>query len=170
MKTKTGYVLLAAVLMPVLTGCNFDFRPKVPEEWYRETLQYYRDGFADGWKSEREGLMIADEMKDEENRFGYLLTDLDGDGTEEVLIGYMDDADETRIIDVFIWHSDRGAFRILHAGDGYYIYLCEGNILRMDEWRGSETDTRFMRYQSKDNAFLILDEEAKPLKLTLTAF
>ncbi len=168
MKRIVLCIVMFAVMALTLTGCVG--KPKIPSDWYNETLKYYSDGFADGWSDEHADLRIADEMKDGANKFGYLLRDLDGDGAVEVLIGFMDDADETRFIDVFIWHSDIGSFRILHAGDGYYIYLCENNILRMDKWYGSKTLTDYMKYDSSDNSFRILNETATPQKCELTAF
>ncbi|MBR3269424.1 MAG: membrane lipoprotein lipid attachment site-containing protein [Oscillospiraceae bacterium] len=174
MKRNMKRMILLAVLSLAVTGCGQkktkERRPKIPADWYRETLQYYREGFDGGWKNERSDLNVSDEMKDGNNKFGYLLQDLDGDGASEVLIGLMDDSAETKIIDVFIWHSDRGAFRILHGGEGYYIYLCEQNVLRMDSWRGAATDTKYMKYDSKNNSFTELSEEAVPQKLELTAF
>jgi hypothetical protein len=168
MKKIIVCIFLFAAMALALTGC--DNKPKIPEEWYKETLKYYSEGFADGWKAEKDTLFVADEMKDTNNRFGYLLKDLDGDGADEVLIGFMDDENETRFIDVFVWHSDIGAFRILHAGDGYYIYLCENNILRVDKWYGSKTLTDYMKYQPGNNSFLKVNETAAPLKCGLTAF
>ena len=164
MKRLIGFSLLTLFL----TGCVF--RPKAPDDWYKETLQYYSEGFSGGWKNERSDLYIGDEMKDEKNKFGYLLKDLDGDGTKELLIGCMDDAAETRFTDIFIYHSDYGAFRIIHAGDGYYLYLCEDNIVREDSWYGSQTKTSYMKYLPKNNSFLIIDKEASPKKFTLTEF
>ncbi|MCR4779721.1 MAG: hypothetical protein K5876_01355 [Ruminiclostridium sp.] len=169
MKRISSCIVMLAVMALALTGCSG--RSEIPSDWYNETLEYYSDGFEDGWSNERGDLNIADEMKDEDNKFGYLLRDLDGDGSVEVLIGYMDATDITRFIDVFIWHRDMGSFRILHAGDGYYIYLCENNILRMDKWYGSKTTTDYMKYDSSDNSFRILDDEtAEPQNCGLTAF
>jgi len=168
MKRLFTKVILAAALAAVLSGCSG--KPKVPEDWYKETLQYYTDGFADNWANEISDLYVADEMKDSSNKFGYLLKDLDGDGTNEVLIGYMDDAGETRFIDLFIWHSDKGAFRIFHCGDDYYMYLCEDNIIRMDSWYGSATKTEYLKYKPENNSFLKISEASNPQKCELTAF
>ena len=86
------------------------------------------------------------------------------------MIGIIDDKDVTRFTDILIWHRDIGAFRIMSAGEGYYLYLCDSDLIREDSWYGSETKTQYMRYDSKDNSFLIVNEEGKPQKFELTAF
>ena len=89
----------------------------IPQDWYDQTLAYYEEGFSSGWKNERDDLRITDEMKDESIEFGYMLKDLDGDGADELLIGIIDDSDETRFTDIYIWHRDIGAFRIMSGGE-----------------------------------------------------
>lgn len=142
----------------------------IPQDWYDQTLAYYEEGFGSGWKNERDDLRITDEMKDESIEFGYMLKDLDGDGADELLIGIIDDSDETKFTDIYIWHRDIGAFRIMSGGEGYYMYLCDSDIIREDSWYGSATKTQYMRYDSKDNSFLIVDGGSKPEKCELTSF
>ena len=67
-------LMLAVVL---LTGCGYP----APKNWYKETLEYYAEGFSSDWKNERSDLFVCDEMKDKKHKFGYLVTDLDSDGT-----------------------------------------------------------------------------------------
>lgn len=168
MKKSIKFAALGAAAVMTLTSCGTN--EKIPEDWYKETLKYYTDGFSDGWSTERSGLEVADEMKDPANKYGYLLKDLDGDGTVEVLIGVLDDSPETKFIDLYIWHSDIGAFRIFHSGDDYYMYLCENNIIRMDSWHGSTPEIRYMKFNPENNSFTVLNETATPQKCELTAF
>ncbi len=160
----TAILTISALL---ISGCSFS--PK-PATWYEPTLDYYKEGFESGWANEDPKLFISDEMKDTGNSFGYLLKDLDGDGLNELLIGIKDDSDETKFTDVYIYHSDLGPYRVLSGGEGYYIYLCDDNVIRMDSWYGSETEIKYMSYDSNDNAFLIIDSGSKPGKYELTDF
>jgi hypothetical protein len=160
----TAILTISALL---ISGCSFS--PK-PATWYEPTLDYYKEGFESGWANEDPKLFISDEMKDTGNSFGSLLTDLDGDGLNELLIGIKDDSDETKFTDVYIYHSDLGPYRVLSGGEGYYIYLCDDNVIRMDSWYGSETEIKYMSYDSNDNAFLIIDSGSKPGKYELTDF
>lgn len=167
MKNIIKITAAVAMITAVLTGCAGQ---KIPDNWYNKTLDYYSEGLSNNWANERDDLDVSEEMKDSSNKFGYYLKDLDGDGTDELLIGIIDDLDETRFIDLYIWHSDIGSFRILHAGDDYYIYLCENNIIRMDSWHGSTPEIRYFKYDSGNNSFHVLDTESKTLKVELTPF
>ena len=155
-------VILACVL---LTGCGYP----APKDWYKETLEYYAAGFNSDWKNERPDLFVCDEMKDKQYKFGYLLTDLDNDGTVELLIGFNEDG-VTKFTDLYIWHSDKGSFRIVGSGGGYYMYLCDDNIIREDYWYGSNTKTNYYKYISKDNALLNVDSGSNPHECELTYF
>lgn len=166
MKKITGIIMIL-ICSGFLSSCRSYY---IPPNWYDETLAYYEEGFAGGWKNEKKDMFISDELKDENIEFGYLLKDLDGDGADELLIGIIDDKDVTRFTDILIWHRDIGAFRIMSAGEGYYLYLCDFDLIREDSWYGSETKTQYMRYDSKDNSFLIVNEEGKPKKFELTGF
>ncbi|MBP5311206.1 MAG: hypothetical protein ILN61_00905 [Lachnospiraceae bacterium] len=166
MKKKISLIMICTCLI-LLSSCGSYY---IPPDWYDETLAYYEEGFKSGWKNEKEDLYISDELKDESIEFGYLLKDLDGDKADELLIGIIDDSDETKFTDIYIWHRDIGAFRIMSAGEGYYMYLCDSDIIREDSWYGSQTKTNYMRYDSKDNSFLIVDGGSKPKKVELTRF
>ncbi|MBR3306927.1 MAG: hypothetical protein IKI75_06715 [Lachnospiraceae bacterium] len=167
-KKKTLTLMVSAAAMAVLlTGCG---KPRIPKDWYEATLDYYREGFSSGWKNERDDLFIQEDLKKGSGDYGYLLRDLDGDGANEVLIGFNDGSDATKFCDVYIWHRDFGAMRVFTCGEGYYMYLCNDNVLRMDSWRGSETEIRYMVYDSGDNSWPIVDGGSEPLKLDLTEF
>ena len=166
---KIVLISTISIITLILTAC---FKPKVPEDWYTESLNYYQEGFACNWSNEEDDYYIIDELKDPDTEFGYLLRDLDGDGANELLIGIIDDAPETKFTDILIWHSDIGPFRILSGGDGYYIYLCDDNVIKMDKWYGSQTLTDYMEYNSDNNSFTILDPApaVTPGKYELTPF
>ena len=164
MKRFTKIFLVAMTLAFVLTGCGGSY---VPEDWATENINYYKVGFKDQWKHEDSDYIICPEMKDPNTKFGYLLTDLDGDGGDELLIGIIDDAKETKFCDLIIYHKDLGPTRSFSCGDGYYFYLCAGNVIKMDSWYGSETKTEYMKYDSSGNSFPVIDSTAMPKKFDL---
>ncbi len=164
---KISWIITGCLLFMFTTGCVVRH---IPKDWYKETIEFYEEGFASGWANEKENLQINDEQKDPNNRFGYLLRDLDGDGADELLIGLIDDSEETKFTDIYIWHSDIGSFRIISAGEGYYVYLCPDNVIREDSWYGSKTKINYMTYVSKDNAFLHVEAGGKPEKFELIPF
>ena len=166
MKKISKICVLLLTFAFLLTGCG----SYVPKEWYTGNINYYKLGFSDGWKNEEADFNVCEEMKDPNNKFGYLLVDLDGDGGEELLIGIIDDSPATKFTDLIIYHRDFGPTRSFRAGDGYYFYLCAGNIIKMDSWYGSQTKTDYMQYDSKENSFPIVDSAPTPLKVELTPF
>ena len=160
-------IMLGALIMAVaftLTGCG----RKAPDNWYEEIVNYYKDGVADNWTHVDSSFNIPDDYKKE--KMGYLLKDLDGDGTNELLIGIVDDSSETKFTDVFIYHKDFGPTRSFSTGDGYYMYLCDSNIIREDYWYGSETKTQYMKYDPESNGFPVIDSGSLPRKHELTPF
>ena len=194
----TGIMTAAAAVavMCAFTGCALvgaaDKKNKAPEKWYNETLQYYKTGFENGWKGVdpadyhlKTGASVKaygpsgeiepevkEEYKNSADKFGYLLRDLDGDGTAEVLIGFDDGSAQTKFTEVCVWHSDFGAFNVMSAGDGYYMYLCNDNVLRVDSWYGSETRTEYMKYDHEGNSFIMVESDAslQPGKYELKSF
>lgn len=164
MKLKVLMLVLFCIF--VLTACGK--QDKAKEEWYLDTLEYYRTGFQTGWSNEKSNLYISDEMKNKDNKFGYLLKDLDGDGTMELLIGIDDGTSETKFTDIYILHRDFGPYRSFTTSDGYYMYLCDDNVIKSDSWYGSETKTDYMKYDGKENSFPIVDGGSKPRKYDLT--
>ena len=165
MKKFTKVFLVAMALAFVLTGCGGSY---VPDDWATENINYYKVGFKDQWKHEDADYNICPEMKDPNNKFGYLLVDLDGDGGDELLIGIIDDAKETKFCDLIIYHKDFGPTRSFACGDEYYFYLCAGNVIKMESWRGSETEISYMKYDSSENSFPIIESDAMPKKFELT--
>ena len=171
---------------------------KAPKHWYNKTLDYYKAECDSHWKAnldpktyeltrsvttsgyiqkadgtkEELPVSVCKEYQDENNRFGYYLTDLDGDGTDEVLIGIVDDSEATKFMEICIWHNEFGAFNPMTNGDGYYFYLCEGGIIRNDTWYGSQTKTEYMQYDSENNSWPMIEPETapKPLKCNLVPF
>lgn len=157
------YALMLALVF-VLTGCG----RKIPKNWYEGNINYYKEGVKDKWVNVDSDYYVCEEYKKE--KLGYLLKDLDGDGTDELLIGIIDDSSETKFTDIIIYHNDFGPTRVFSAGDGYYIYLCDNNIIRHDMWYGSETKTEYMKYNSKENSWPVIDTKALARKYDLTPF
>lgn len=174
MKRVLSTVLVVIMLASTLTlfsGCS-----NAPKDWYQMTLDYYSEGVKTGWANEDKSLNvhIAKDLKtkDPNKQIGYLLVDLDKDGTKELLIGFNDGSNATKFTDVYVWHSDIGAFQILGGDEGYYIYLCANNVIAQDSWYGSLTERDFKTWNSKSNSFTIIDGEGKylPKKWDLTEF
>ena len=127
MKKATAAVLLAALCMMMvtgLTGCK-----KAPNDWYKDTLEYYKNGVNNGFTTTFRQLSVPADLKDKNNKIGYLLIDLDKDVTDELLIGLIDDGYITKFTNVIVAHSDLGAYCLLSAGSGSYISLCADNVL-----------------------------------------
>ena len=156
-------VAFLAVLVPAVTGCKI-----IPKKWYQSTIDYYRDGIKNGFDKELQNLHVPAELKDKNNQPGYLLIDLDKDGTDELLIGLIDDdASVTRFTNVIVCHTGLGGpYSLLSGGE---IYLCYDGVICTESWGGGQ---EFMRWNQKDNAFTIIDGEGKflPMKWELTPF
>ena len=170
MRKATAVVLLAALMVlmvPGLTGCK-----KAPNEWYRETLEYYRSGVNNGFSTSYRNLHVSEELKDKNNKIGYLLIDLDKDGTDELLIGLIDDGPDTKFTSVIVAHSDLGPYCLLSGSKDAHIYLCADNVLMMESVSGLTKELKYMKWNSKSNAFDNVDGEGKYLgkKWNLTAF
>ena len=160
-------VMLLASMVTGFTGCK-----SAKKEWYKNCLEYYSDGVKNGFTKEFQNLRVPEELKDKNNRVGYLLRDLDGDGVEELLIGLIDDGIETKFTNVLVRHSSLGDYCLLSGSGGYYIYLCSANVLRVDSWYGSKTEMKYMTWNPKSNSFNVIDGEGKylPMKWELTEF
>lgn len=166
MKRMIRICAVMLVLVSALTGCG----NKADKNWYEGMLKYYSEGFSSGWKNEAANLPVSQDEKDPNKKFGYLLRDLNKDGIDELLIGIIDDEPETKFVAIIINHSDFGANRSFSAGDGYYMYLCDSNVIRVDSWYGSETQTEYMTYNAEGDSFLVVDGGSMPQKVTLTPF
>lgn len=167
MKKTLMKAVAILILLPVVTGISSC--SKGPKDWYNATLEYYTEGFSSGWANEEDDMSISDEMKDPGNTFGYLLTDLNGDGIDELLIGLVEESGFTKFTDIIIWHTDLGAYRVISCGNGDYCYLCNDNVIMQDSWPGTENTTDYMRFDN--NVFTILDEgQYYPKHVELTVF
>jgi len=164
-------VTMLVTALPGLTGCG-----NKRKNWYKETLEYYTENIKNGWTSEDPSLRlnISKDLKEPKSNMelGYLLVDLDKDGTDELLIGFNDGSSTTKFTDVIVWHKDFGASKLIGGGEGYYVYLCASNVLAVDSWYGSKTERKFMTWNSKSNSFPVIDGEGKylPMKWELTSF
>lgn len=170
MKKATAAVLLAALLVmivPGITGCK-----KAPNNWYKDTLEYYRDGVNNGFTTSYRNLAVSEELKDKNYKIGYLLIDLDKDGTDELLLGLIDDGYVTKFTSVIVAHSDLGPYCLLSGSKDAHIYLCADNVLMMESVRGLTKERKYMKWNSKSNAFNNIDGEGKYLgkKWDLTPF
>ena len=167
---KVTSVILIAVLLISSTGMTGCMRAR--KRWYKATLQYYSDGVNNGFTKEYSNLYVPDELKNKYIKSGYLLYDLDGDGIEELLIGMIDDGNYTKFTNVIINRRGSGPDCVISGTNGYYVYLCAGNVLRVDSPRGSSTEKEYLKYDSKNNSFPVIDGEGKylPMKWELTEF
>lgn len=170
MKRVASTILSAAIVLSVVYGVSGCSRK--PKDWYVSALEYYRNGVKNGFTEEYRQLNVTDDLKDSYNDPGYMLYDLDGDGIDELLIGLISDGTYTKFTNVVVYHSDLGPYCLLSGGNGYYIYLCAGNVLRVDSWYGSQTKSEYMKWNSKVNAFNVIEGEGKymPMKWELTEF
>ena len=167
---KKYYKLLVPVMALVILAVSLHGCMLAPKDWYIMTLRYYQDGYACGWANERPDIKVYDVLKRRPSKSGYLLTDLDGDGDKELLIGFTDIAGATRFTDVFVWNRGDGAYHALSKNEGCYIYLCSDNVLRVDSSNGVATFSRFLKFDNKSNSFEEVDGEYAPMKIDLESF
>lgn len=167
-------VIMLAVTVPLIisavlgmSGCRPD-----KDEWYKDAVEYYRQGVVYGKKGDNRQLSISSEILGKGKAIGYLLHDLDGDGRQELLIGFNGAGGITKFTNVVVKHSDFGAYSLLGGSNGYYIYLCNDDVLKVDSWYGSEIKVEYMKFDSKNNSFEIIDGVGKysPKKWKLTEF
>ncbi|MCR5804869.1 MAG: hypothetical protein K6G47_11465 [Clostridia bacterium] len=158
-------LLLSAIFG--LTGCRPD-----KDEWYKEAVEYYRQGVLYGKEGNSRQLDISPEILGKGKGVGYLLHDLDGDGRAELLIGFNSAGGITKFTNVVVRHSDLGPYSLLGGSNGYYIYLCNDDVLRVDSWYGDETKVEYMKFDSKSNSFEAVNGAGKysPKQWKLTEF
>ncbi|MBO7426310.1 MAG: hypothetical protein J6U23_11610 [Clostridiales bacterium] len=158
-------LLLSAIFG--LTGCRPD-----KDEWYKDAVEYYRQGVLYGKEGNNRQLDISPEILGKGKGVGYLLHDLDGDGRDELLIGFNSAGGITKFTNVVVRHSDLGPYSLLGGSNGYYIYLCNDDVLRVDSWYGSETKVEYMKFNSKSNSFEVVNGAGKysPKQWKLTQF
>lgn len=161
-------------MIPCVTGCN-----RSPVIWYAEPLTFYKNAiYKDGPDYNKDHqYSVAPELKDPDNEVGYLIKDLDGDGIEELLIGFNDGSNCTKFTDVIVFYPDLdiGAFKLLGGTGGSYIYLCGAdNVICMENTFGVTAASKtFMQYQGGTiGNFTEIDGEGKYLPTTweLTSF
>lgn len=157
--------LAAIILTGVIRSCLI-----APKDWYQMTLRYYKEGYSSSWSNERPDLKVYDVLKNRPSKSGYLLTDLDGDGDDELLIGFTDIAGATRFTDIYTWTRSDGAHRALTRGDGCYIYLCADNVIRVDSFSGADVVSQFLKYDHKSDSFTEVNGEYAPKIMNLNSF
>ena len=154
--------LLAASVL--FTGCNAGSGGH--GGWYEEIVDFYQDGYTThDWSEETTLIYASPEQKTALYNFGYLATDIDGDGTDEFLVGRLNTS-PTMFTNLYIWHND------LHEGTcllGGTIYLCGDNLIRMDQGDGT---TVYYSFNSSSNSFSYRTDvtNAQPMSYTLTPF
>lgn len=156
-----------------LMGCGLvkSMKGKVPDEWYDVTRDLYIKAFSENWSGTYGEVQAIEDYTDKSKKFGYYLVDLDGDGNDEFLVGFDDGSKATAFTDVYIWHSDFGAFRIFFGGGGStYYYLCTDKTIKETSFYGNQPTERFLKYNKEGNSFEILEKGGEPMKVELTYF
>ena len=168
MKSRLIRITAVILLLSLFTGCSAG--NGIPDKWYEETIEYYRNGIKNGWTSEKRGLELSEYLRERSDHFGYLLTDLDGDGADELLIGIIDGSEETKFTDLIVYHRDLKAWRLMSAGGGCYIYLCDNNVIRFDSSYGSQIEKKYYTYNSAGNSFTSVSAGSLPRRFELKEF
>ena len=171
MRKVTASILILSLLVSVvfgMTGC----KKAALKDWYKEALEFYGDGIRYGFHDEPQNYTVSPALKNKSYQKGYLLHDLDGDGVDELLIGIIDGGSYTRFTSVIVYHSDIGPYCLLSGGEDTFIYLCNGNVLMMDDNYINDPQLKYMKFSSKSNAFTYIEDEGKylPMKWELTEF
>ena len=171
MKKAIALVMTASLIVAML-ACSSGCMKQANKEWYKGVLEYYGNGVKNGFTEKHSNLQVPSELEDKNNKCGYLLKDLDGDGIDELLIGLIDDSSQTKFTNVIVRHSSLGPYCLLSGSGGHYIYLCYDNVIYMKNQFVTADYTDYMVWQSKSNSFQHIEGEGKylPMKWDLTAF
>ncbi len=142
---------------------------KTPDkDWYKELIDQYRENFANDWADlDEDNASLKEDIKEmsQNNKYGYLVRDLDYDGVDEFFIGIIDDEKETRFIGMYSWHFDFGVWGGCNWNDaksGYYTYICEDNIIRDDSLVFVKKHPEYRKYHGEDNLYHIIATEPVP--------
>ena len=167
-KRSTFAVVLIFVLC--LTGCGGSKNSKT---WYEQTIQNYKTGFEQNWRSEKDpfGSYVSDRYLDKDITFGYALMDLNKDGIDELLIGIVDDsATKTVITDIIANKKDIGVYDLYSVGDDGELYILSDGKIRHDDhmFKGSE-ETKYFEF-TEECSFLHLDGGGEQMIIKLTPF
>ena len=156
-------VTLMLSVVAGLTGCN-SLRSAAMKDWYKETLEYYKENIGNSGASEKSELVVPDDLLDKNNEAGYLLYDLDGDGIDELLIGLIDDEPYTKFTNVVVLHSTLGPYCLLSGTADSPIYLCADGIIRIGD--------DCLKYDSADSEFKVVASNGAylPQQWELTPF
>lgn len=172
MRKITSTVLIFALLLTAassLTGC----KKAVLKNWYAEALDFYGNGIKNVFMEEPRNYAVSSDLKNKNNKFGYLLYDLDGDGVYELLIGIIDNSSRTKFTSIVVYNSDLGPYCSLSGSNGDYYYLCADGVIKQ-EIKSFRTNVpeMYFRYDSSTNSFNRIDGEGKyiPMKWELTEF
>ena len=177
-KSKKFIILwIVVIAVCILIGIRWfivyralQIKKKGPENWYSVTRDIYIDSFAEGWSGDNSDISPGEEYTDKSKKFGYYLVDLNGDGSDEFLVGYDDGTNPTVFSDIYVWHPDFGPLRIMQGAADVHYYLCSDKCIKEDvEW-GANSSTRYMKYNKDETSFTIVESGGMPIKVELTYF
>lgn len=107
---------------------------QLPEGIYRETIAKYARARSEGWDRTmcvENGISMLTPIENKYDGLYYAMSDLDGNGVEELIISeypYREDTD-TNFIDIYTV-LDGHVIQLMSLGDTDMRYLCEGGIVK----------------------------------------
>lgn len=108
--------------------------PEFPDTVYTETLEKYRRAIDQGWPREmcvENGMSMLTPIESEYESLYYAISDLDGNGVQELVISeypYQEDTD-TNFTDIYTVLDGR-VIQLMSLGDTDMRYLCEGGVVK----------------------------------------
>lgn len=108
--------------------------PEFPDTVYTETLEKYRRAIDQGWPREmcvENGMSMLTPIESEYESLYYAISDLDGNGVQELVISeypYREDTD-TGFLDIYTV-VDGHVIQLMSLGDTDMRYLCEGGVVK----------------------------------------